>query len=98
MSEKPDRKSDTTAEWRARTGKHHSIDTERLRVLDGTPAVEEGSADAAPGADPYNADPYDQATPAARGPSARSKRRSLDDMRQLSESIKKSSFWKRSRK
>jgi len=98
MSEKPDRKSGTTGEWRARTGKHRSIDTERLRVLDGTPGVEEGSADAAPGADPYNADPYDHATPAARGPSARSRRRSLDDMRQLSESIKKSSFWKRSRK
>ena len=93
MSEKPERKSDTTGEWRARTGKHRSIDTERLRTLDGTPGGEEGSAETIAGADPYN-----HATPPARDPTTRSTRRSLDDMRRLSESIKKSPFWNRSRK
>jgi hypothetical protein len=70
MSEKTEPGSDSTGEWRARTGVHHQIDTTKLRALDGSPA----------GSDPYN-----QTTTAIP-----SKRRSLDDMRSLSETIKKS--------
>ncbi len=75
MSERPatSTDSDSTGEWRARTGTHPEIDTTKLRALDGL-----GS-----GTDPYN-----------HGATLREiraeKRRSLDDMRKLSESIKKS--------
>jgi hypothetical protein len=75
MSERPatPTDSDSTGEWRARTGTHPEIDTAKLTALDGL-----GS-----GTDPYN-----------RGATSREiraeKRRSLDDMRKLSESIKKS--------
>jgi len=79
MSEKPETDSDSTGEWRARTGAHYELDTALLRMLDGMLA-EEGSTDAVPGTDPYN---HTTTAPESR-------RRSLDDMRNLSEAIKKS--------
>jgi hypothetical protein len=69
----------STGEWRARTGAHYELDTTLIRMLDGLLPMEEGSTEAAPGTDPYN---HSTAAP-------QSKRRSLDDMRELSEAIKK---------
>jgi hypothetical protein len=85
MREKPETDSDSTGEWRARTGTHHEIDTKKLRVLDGMPSAEEAFTEAVPGSDPYN-----RASTGPRILSGRSGRRSLDDMRKLSETIKKS--------
>ena len=85
MSEKPEANSDSTGEWRARTGTHHQIDTARLRALDGVPSGEEIATEAVPGTDPYN-----HTTAARQCPPEKSRRRSLDDMRKLSETIKKS--------
>lgn len=85
MKQNSKRGDDSTGEWRARTGTHHEIDTARLRALDGTPCVDEESKEAAPGADPYN-----QSVPVSPHSSGKFKRRSLDDMRLLSEVIKKS--------
>jgi hypothetical protein len=85
MSEKPATNSDSTGEWRARTGTHRQIDTTKLRALDGVHSMEEGLTEAAPGSDPYN-----HTTSALPSPSEKSRRRSLDDMRKLSEAIKKS--------
>ena len=85
MSEKPEANSDSTREWRARTGTHHQIDTAKLRALDGVPSGEEISTEAVPGTDPYN-----HTTTARQSPTEKSRRRSLDDMRKLSETIKKS--------
>jgi hypothetical protein len=85
MSEKPETNSDSTGEWRARTGTHHQIDTMKLRALDGVPPLPETSTEAQPGTDPYN-----RATTAHRSLAEKSRRRSLDDMRKLSETIKKS--------
>jgi hypothetical protein len=85
MNEKPETNSDSTGEWRARTGTHPEIDTQKLRALDGMPSAEEAFAEAMPGSDPYNR------TTTGLGPlSEKSRRRSLDDMRKLSETIKKS--------
>ena len=78
MSDKPETNGDSTGEWRARTGSHYELDTTLIRMLDGMLPVEEGLADA--GTDPYNR------TTTGR----QSRRRSLDDMRDLSEAIKKS--------
>jgi hypothetical protein len=75
MHDKPAADSDSTGSWRARTGTHHELDTRKLRELDG----------AAAGTDPYN-----QTAAALQGVSAQPRRRSLDDMRKLSETIKKS--------
>ena len=83
MSEKPATNSDSTGEWRARTGAHPQIDTTRLRALEGMPSAEEAATEVAPGSDPYN----HATTPET---STQSRRRSLDDMRQLSETIKRS--------
>jgi hypothetical protein len=85
MSEKSETNSDSTGEWRARTGTHHQIDTQKLRALDGMPSTEEPFAEAVSGSDPYN-----RATAGLRSIPEKSPRRSLDDMRKLSESIKKS--------
>jgi len=85
MSDKPETHSDSTGEWRSRTGTHHQIDTTKLRVLDGVPPVEETLTAAVPGTDPYN-----HATTAQQSLSRKSRRRLLDDMRKLSETIKKS--------
>ena len=85
MSEKPAANSDSTGEWRARTGTHRQIDTMKLRVLEGVPSMEEASSEAVPGTDPYN-----HATTPRQSLSEKSRRRSLDDMRKLSETIKKS--------
>jgi len=85
MNDNPETNSDSTGEWRARTGAHHQIDTMQLRALDGTPPVEEVSTEAVPGTDPYN-----HTTTTLQPLSERSRRRSLDDMRKLSETIKKS--------
>jgi hypothetical protein len=79
MSDKPETNIDSTDEWRARTGAHYELDTTLLRMLDGM-VPEGGSTDAVAGIDPYNH------TTTAR----QSRRRSLDDMRNLSEAIKKS--------
>jgi hypothetical protein len=80
MSEKPETDSDSTGEWRSRTGTHYELDTTLIRMLDGMLPVEEGSTAAVAGTDPYN----HTTTP------RQSRRRSLDDMRDLSEAIKKS--------
>jgi hypothetical protein len=85
MSEKLEANSDSTGEWRARTGTHHEIDTAKLRALDGVPSGEEISTEAVPGTDPYN-----HTATARQSPTEKSRRRSLDDMRKLSETIKKS--------
>ena len=85
MSEKPETDGDSTGEWRSRTGTHRQIDTTKLRTLDGVPPVEETLTEAVPGTDPYN-----RATTARLSLSEKSRRRSLDDMRKLSETIKKS--------
>jgi hypothetical protein len=85
MSKEPETSSNSTGEWRARTGTHCEIDTAKLRALDGVPSVEETSTEAVPGSDPYN----QAATPLQSLPE-KSRRRSLDDMRKLSETIKKS--------
>ena len=80
MSKKPESNSDSTGEWRARTGTHYELDTTLIRMLDGLQSVEEASSEAVPGTDPYNHTTMEP----------QSKRRSLDDMRELSEAIKKS--------
>jgi len=85
MSEKPEANSDSTGEWRARTGTHHQIDTAKLRALDGVPSGEEISTEAVPGTDPYN-----HTATARQSAREKPRRRSLDDMRKLSETIKKS--------
>ena len=85
MSEKPETDGESTGEWRSRTGTHHQIDTTKLRALDGVPPVEETLSEAVPGTDPYN-----HAMTADQSPAKKSTRRSLDDMRNLSETIKKS--------
>jgi hypothetical protein len=85
MSEKPEANSDSTGEWRARTGTHHQIDTAKLRTLDGASFVEGRLTEEAPGTDPYN-----RTTTTHQSKSEKSTRRSLDDMRKLSETIKKS--------
>jgi hypothetical protein len=85
MSEKSATNSDSTAEWRARTGTHHQIDTQKLRALDGMPSAEEVFVEPVSGSDPYN-----HTTPGLRSLPEKPRRRSLDDMRKLSETIKKS--------
>ena len=80
MSENSEWERDSTGEWRARTGTQHEIDTAKLRALDGSPCVEE---EATAGGDSYN-----QSRPVLPQSSEKVKRRSLDDMRQLSEAIK----------
>ena len=60
-------------------------DTTKLRALDRVPSVEEVSTEAVPGTDPYN-----HTTTGLQSRSEKAKRRSLDDMRKLSETIKKS--------
>jgi len=85
MSEKRETNTDSTGEWRARTGTHHQIDTQKLRALDGMPSGEDAFTQAVPGSDPYN-----HSSTGLRALSAKSQRRSLDDMRKLSETIKKS--------
>lgn len=60
-------------------------DTMKLRALDRVPSVEGVSAEAVPGTDPYN-----HTTTGLESLSEKARRRSLDDMRKLSETIKKS--------
>lgn len=83
MSETPGTNGDSTGEWRARTGTHPQIDTMKLRALDGESGVAEIWTDAS-GADPYNH------TGTVQSIAGKPRRRSLDDMRKLSEVIKKS--------
>ena len=83
MSERSGTNSDSTGEWRARTGSHPQIDTAKLRALDGVSAVAEIWTDVS-GTDPYNR------TATAPSVAGKPRRRSLDDMRELSEIIKKS--------
>ena len=71
-----------TGEWRARTGVHRPIDTGLLRTLDGAPDAEE------PKQEPGEDDPYNRTMPPLLDPTVKQKRRSLDDMRRLSEEIK----------
>jgi hypothetical protein len=82
VSQNTDWEHDSTGEWRARTGTQHEIDTTKLRALDGALYVDEVSQEA--GGDPYN-----QNMPVLPQSTEKFKRRSLDDMRQLSEAIKK---------
>jgi hypothetical protein len=83
MSERSGTNSDSTGEWRARTGSHPQIDTAKLRALDGASAVAGIWTDGS-GTDPYNR------TATAAPDAEKPRRRSLDDMRKLSELIKKS--------
>jgi hypothetical protein len=85
MSDKPETDGNSTGEWRSRTGTHHQIDTMKIRALDGVPPVEETLTEAVPGTDPYN-----RATTPHQSLAKKSGRRLLDDMRKLSETIKKS--------
>ena len=81
MSTDPPKKRDSnTGEWRARTGLHNRLDTGQLRALDGVSGVDELQRGALPDTDPYNKSPADT--------TLKSRRRSLDDMRQLSERIR----------
>ena len=80
MSDKPETDSDSTGEWRARTGTHYELDTTLIRMLDGMLPVGEELSEAVAGTDPYN----------HTTTSRQAKRRSLDDMRDLSAVIKKS--------
>jgi hypothetical protein len=80
MSQNSEWDHDSTDEWRARTGTQYEIDTAKLRALEGSPCDEE---EATAGGDPYN-----QSMPVLPQSSEKVKRRSLDDMRQLSEAIK----------
>jgi len=57
----------------------------KLRALDGALSVDEISTEAEPGTDPYN-----HTATARQMLAEKSGRRSLDDMRKLSETIKKS--------
>jgi hypothetical protein len=75
MPEKPESNSDSTA----------ASDTTKVRALDGAPAAAEALTATAPGTDPYN-----HTTTGIQFISEKSKRRSLDDMRRLSEAIKRS--------
>jgi len=81
MSKDPSKKRDSnTGEWRARTGLQNRLDTGQLRALDGVSGVDELQRGALPDTDPYNKSPSDT--------TLKSRRRSLDDMRQLSERIR----------
>ena len=81
MSKDPSKKRDSnTGEWRARTGLQNRLDTGQLRALDGVSGVDELQRGALPDTDPYNKLPADT--------TLKSRRRSLDDMRQLSERIR----------
>jgi hypothetical protein len=93
MSKEPDTKSgrvafdergSSTWEWRVDTGTFsRDIDTQRLRQLQEETAVTLKSETAsAPGVDPYSV-----TTPLAP---EKARRRTLDDMRKLSEEIKRS--------
>jgi len=75
MREKPAANSDSKAE----------SDTRKLGALEGVPSVVEALTESASGTDPYN-----HTTTGIQFLSGKSKRRSLDDMRRLSEAIKKS--------
>jgi hypothetical protein len=85
--EDPNKQGESTAEWRARTGRHTPLDTGRLRALDGASDAEETKSEAS-GEDPYNRTfpPLDT--------TVKTRRRSLDDMRHLSETIKAGRFSK----
>ncbi len=81
MSKDPSKKRNSnTGEWRARTGLQNRLDTGQLRALDGVSGVDELQRGALPDTDPYNKSPSDI--------TLKSRRRSLDDMRQLSERIR----------
>jgi hypothetical protein len=77
---KPD-STGTTGEWRARTGVHRPLDTGVLRALDGAAADD-------PKPSAGEDDPYNRTMPPLLDPTVKQKRRSLDDMRRLSEEIK----------
>jgi hypothetical protein len=81
MSKEQPKKDDSTGEWRARTGVHATVDTGLLRSLDGNSELGNPQPEKA-GEDPYNrtVPPLDT--------TAKTRRRSLDDMRRLSEMIK----------
>ncbi len=81
MSQDPEKKRDSTGEWRARTGVHGPVDTGLLRTLDGAPCEESKP-------EPREDDPYNRTMPPLLDPTVKQKRRSLDDMRRLSEEIK----------
>jgi len=84
VSQNSEWEHDSTGEWRARTGTQHEIDTAKLRALDGAPYVDEVAPEAGSSGDPYN-----KSMPVLPQSTEKIKRRSLDDMRQLSEAIKK---------
>jgi hypothetical protein len=69
-----------------------TMDTAQVRSLGEGLSLETGSpADGLPALDPYNSRSSSPADP----PSKPAKRRTLDDMRRLSEHIKQTKIWKR---
>jgi hypothetical protein len=79
-----EKENESTDEWRARTGTNPPLDTGKLRALDG-----ESGADDPVAHEPQD-DPYNKTIPPLLDATAKQHRRSLDDMRRLSEEIKAS--------
>jgi len=77
--------NDSTGEWGALTGVHRQLSAAQLEELAATPAAEAA----------FGSDPYNQTAATAETSGVRPRRRSLDDMRALSEAIKNSSDWRR---
>ena len=76
-------KDDPTGEWNAATGVFAAFDAEQTRALETTSAPPGNAKPEAAGEDPYN-----RTIPPLLDDSAKPQRRSLDDMRRLSEMIK----------
>jgi hypothetical protein len=76
-------KDDPTGEPNAATGVFAAFDAEQTRALETTSATAANAKPEAAGEDPYN-----RTIPPLLDDSAKPQRRSLDDMRRLSEMIK----------
>jgi len=85
MSKEPLKKRESASgELPAKTGLPNRLDTGQLRALDGI------TLDELTEAPPPPDDPYNKAVPPSLDSTQKQKRRSLDDMRQLSDTIKAS--------
>ena len=76
-------KDDPTGEWNAATGVFAAFDVEQMRALETTGAAPPTAKPEVAGEDPYN-----RTIPPLLDDAAKPQRRSLDDMRRLSEMIK----------
>ena len=96
-----ERGGDPSGEWATETGVFtRSLDSEYAETLskglslaDEAKAPKEAAGERASSAGVPESDPYNQVTAPQPGSSARQKRRSLDDMRRLSEEIKAAKNW-----